>query len=69
MLFGAQHEQQLLEFHQRLTIMEDKVEQMLQRHDVTDDVIVEIKSRLEDQGSLLHPVSYTHLTLPTTPYV
>ena len=44
----------LEELHQRMFIMEGKVEQLLEHSEGTDETIVEIKTRMEDQRSLLH---------------
>lgn len=52
--FDRQESTTLEQLHQRMCVMEGKVEQLLEHGSGTDETIVEIKTRLQDQQSLLH---------------
>ena len=53
-------------------VLRDFLEQiflLIERHDLTEDEVWGAISFLGKANEELGPVSYTHLTLPTTPYV
>ena len=49
--------------------IEDKVEKYMQEGMSDEDAIQKAESEYHGQVNLVEAVSYTHLTLPTTPYV
>ena len=52
MLITKQHP--LEAFHQRLSTLELKVEELLEHGDVTDEALSDLKVRLSEQSGMLH---------------